>query len=197
MPIKYKFDILAALKEKGYNTTRIRKENLLSEGVLQSLRENKYISLANISRICELLAASRATFWSIPRRPRASINPTPFRISRPCPLRAARTAQELHLRIYPSKRHPTPKMHSARLGQAREGTSKRMRSQIPKILAHGVSPLIWCLLVFIWCLFSQNSTHFRQTKGNDGAEKALYFRVFPHVAKQRKTPVAALITRRS
>lgn len=55
MPINYKFDILAALKEKGYNTTRIRKENLLSEGVLQSLRENKYISLANISRICELL----------------------------------------------------------------------------------------------------------------------------------------------
>ena len=55
MPTKYKFDILAARKEKGYNTTRIRKENLLSEGVLQSLRENKYISLANISRICELL----------------------------------------------------------------------------------------------------------------------------------------------
>ena len=55
MPIKYKFDILAALKEKGYNTTRIRKEGLLSEGVLQSLRENKYVSLANISRICELL----------------------------------------------------------------------------------------------------------------------------------------------
>lgn len=55
MPIRYKFDILTALKDKGYNTNRIRKENLLSEGVLQSLRENKYISLANISRICELL----------------------------------------------------------------------------------------------------------------------------------------------
>lgn len=55
MPIRYKFDILNALKDKGYNTNRIRKENLLSEGVLQSLRENKYISLANISRICELL----------------------------------------------------------------------------------------------------------------------------------------------
>ena len=43
MPIIYKIDILAALKEAGYNTNRLRKEKLLSEGVIQSLRENKYI----------------------------------------------------------------------------------------------------------------------------------------------------------
>lgn len=55
MPIIYKIDILAALKEAGYNTTRLRKEKLLSEGVIQSLRENKYIALQNISKICELL----------------------------------------------------------------------------------------------------------------------------------------------
>lgn len=55
MPIVYKIDILAALKEKGYNTNRLRKEKLLSEGVIQSLRENKYIALQNISKICELL----------------------------------------------------------------------------------------------------------------------------------------------
>ena len=34
MPIIYKTDILMALKEAGYNTNRIRKEKLLSEGVL-------------------------------------------------------------------------------------------------------------------------------------------------------------------
>lgn len=55
MPIAYKLDILAALKEAGYNTNRLRKEKLLSEGVIQSLRENKYIALQNISKICELL----------------------------------------------------------------------------------------------------------------------------------------------
>ena len=55
MAIKYKFDILAALKDAGYNTTRLRKEKLLSEGVLQSLREDKYISLQNVSKICDLL----------------------------------------------------------------------------------------------------------------------------------------------
>ncbi len=55
MAIYYKFNVITALKDAGYNTNRLRKEKLLSEGVLQSLRENKTISLANIDRICELL----------------------------------------------------------------------------------------------------------------------------------------------
>ena len=55
MPIQYKIDILSALKDAGYNTNRLRKERLLSEGVIQSLRESKYVSLQNISKICELL----------------------------------------------------------------------------------------------------------------------------------------------
>ena len=54
MPIKYKIDILAALKEAGYNTNKLRKEKLLSEGVIQALRESKYIALQNVSKICEL-----------------------------------------------------------------------------------------------------------------------------------------------
>ena len=55
MPIVYKTDILSALKEAGYNTNRIRKEKLLSEGVLQSLRDQKYISMENLARVCALL----------------------------------------------------------------------------------------------------------------------------------------------
>ena len=55
MPIAYKKDILAELKERGYNTNRLRKDKLLSEGVIQSLREGKEISLENIGRICDLL----------------------------------------------------------------------------------------------------------------------------------------------
>ena len=34
---------------------RIRKEKLLSEGVLQSLRGQKYISMENLARVCALL----------------------------------------------------------------------------------------------------------------------------------------------
>lgn len=55
MPVKYKIDILGALKEKGYTTYKLRKGKLLAEGVMQSLRDNKAVSLDNIGRICELL----------------------------------------------------------------------------------------------------------------------------------------------
>lgn len=58
--IRYKMDILLALKEAGYNTTKLRKEKLLAEGVIQSLRESKYISLQNIDKICGLLACQPA-----------------------------------------------------------------------------------------------------------------------------------------
>ncbi|MBQ3256464.1 MAG: helix-turn-helix transcriptional regulator [Oscillospiraceae bacterium] len=49
-------NILLALKEAGYNTNRLRKEKLLSEGVIQALRENRYVSMQNLSKICELLS---------------------------------------------------------------------------------------------------------------------------------------------
>lgn len=55
MPVKYKFDVLLALKEAGYNTTKLRKEKLLAEGVIQSLRDGKAISFQNLGRICGLL----------------------------------------------------------------------------------------------------------------------------------------------
>ena len=55
MPIAYKKNILEELKNHGYNTNRLRKERLLAEGVLQSLREGKAISLQNIGKICDLL----------------------------------------------------------------------------------------------------------------------------------------------
>ncbi|MCI9408582.1 MAG: helix-turn-helix transcriptional regulator [Oscillospiraceae bacterium] len=55
MPVTYKIGVIAALKSAGYNTNTIRKEKLLSEGTLQSLREGKYISMDAISKICKLL----------------------------------------------------------------------------------------------------------------------------------------------
>lgn len=55
MPIIYKLDILQDLKEHGYNTNRLRKEKLLAEGVIQSLRDGKAISFSNLERICALL----------------------------------------------------------------------------------------------------------------------------------------------
>lgn len=55
MPIKYKIDLIAALKSAGYSTYRIRKDKLLAESTLQCFRENKPVSWENISVLCELL----------------------------------------------------------------------------------------------------------------------------------------------
>lgn len=55
MPMAYKKDILSELKQRGYNTNRLRKEKLLAEGVIQSLREGRHISWQNIAQICDLL----------------------------------------------------------------------------------------------------------------------------------------------
>lgn len=55
MPLVYKIDVLQALKEKGYNTNRLRKEKILAESTIQKLRDDKPISWANIAQICDLL----------------------------------------------------------------------------------------------------------------------------------------------
>lgn len=55
MPVKYRIDVLAALKNAGYSTYKLRKEKLLGESVLQQIREGVPVSWANIGRICELL----------------------------------------------------------------------------------------------------------------------------------------------
>ena len=53
--IRYKKDILSALKEAGYNTNRLRKEKILAEASIQSLREGRYINLQSLDKICSLL----------------------------------------------------------------------------------------------------------------------------------------------
>ena len=55
MSISYKIDVLASLKDQGYNTTRLRKEKLLAESTIQQLREQKLVSWTNIDRLCILL----------------------------------------------------------------------------------------------------------------------------------------------
>lgn len=55
MPMKYKFNILAALKEKGYTSNKIRNEKLMSESTLQKFRTGEMVSTDNITRLCRLL----------------------------------------------------------------------------------------------------------------------------------------------
>lgn len=55
MPIKYKIDVLAALKEKGYPTTRLRKEKIIGEATIQRIRHKQSVSFEILSKICNLL----------------------------------------------------------------------------------------------------------------------------------------------
>ena len=55
MSISYRIEVLTALKERGYTTTRLRKEKLLAESTIQQLREKKLVSWTNIDRICAML----------------------------------------------------------------------------------------------------------------------------------------------
>ena len=55
MAMKYKIDIIAALKEAGYNTSRIRKEKIMGEAMLQKIRSGQMVSWAILETICDLL----------------------------------------------------------------------------------------------------------------------------------------------
>ena len=55
MPVQYKINVLAALKEKGYTTSRIRKEKLIGEATVQRLRHNQSVSYEVLAKLCELL----------------------------------------------------------------------------------------------------------------------------------------------
>ena len=55
MPLRYKKDILNALKEKGYNTNKIRTEGLLSQSTLQKFRQQQGVSWENLETLCRLL----------------------------------------------------------------------------------------------------------------------------------------------
>ncbi len=53
--LTYKINVLEALKEAGYNTTKLRKEKLLNESAIQYLREGKPVGAKALDNICMLL----------------------------------------------------------------------------------------------------------------------------------------------
>ena len=55
MALIYKIDVLSALKAAGYNTTRLRKEKLLSESTIQKFRNKLPVSWENLETLCRLL----------------------------------------------------------------------------------------------------------------------------------------------
>ena len=55
MAIRYKVDVLAELKKKGYTSTKIREEKLIGQSYLQQLRHGELVSWKTLDTICALL----------------------------------------------------------------------------------------------------------------------------------------------
>ena len=53
--LTYKINVIETLKESGYNSTRILKENILSQSAMQKLRNNEMIGIKTLEQLCQLL----------------------------------------------------------------------------------------------------------------------------------------------
>lgn len=51
----YKIDVLKDLKDAGYTTTKLRKEKLLGENAIQSLRHGEMVGIIALEKVCGLL----------------------------------------------------------------------------------------------------------------------------------------------
>ena len=58
--LRYKIDIMSALKEKGYSTTRIREEKLIGQSYLQQIRHGELVSWKTMDTLCRLLKCQPA-----------------------------------------------------------------------------------------------------------------------------------------
>lgn len=53
--LTYKIDVIETLKESGYNSTRILKENLIGQSAMQKLRKGEMVGIKTLDQICKLL----------------------------------------------------------------------------------------------------------------------------------------------
>lgn len=51
----YKIDVIESLKEAGYNSTRILKENLIGQSAMQKLRRGEMVGIKTLEQLCDLL----------------------------------------------------------------------------------------------------------------------------------------------
>ena len=56
MPLRYKIDVLSALKEAGYSSYKLRKDKLFGQATIQLIREGKPVSWENVASLCKLLS---------------------------------------------------------------------------------------------------------------------------------------------
>lgn len=78
MAIRYKKNILPALKEKGYTSTRLRKEKIFGEKTMQEFRSQGAIPYKTLNKLCELLDCEVGDIIEyVPDGPEGSGSPLP------------------------------------------------------------------------------------------------------------------------
>ena len=55
MALRYRIDVMAALKARGYTSSRIRGEKLIGQSYLQQIRHGELVSWKTIDTLCMLL----------------------------------------------------------------------------------------------------------------------------------------------
>lgn len=65
MKLYYKFDILSALKSKGYSSYRLRREKIFGEAVIQKLRNSEGVGWSTLETLCNLLSCQPADIIGI------------------------------------------------------------------------------------------------------------------------------------
>lgn len=60
--IVFKFDVVALLAENGYNSTRIRKENLIGQETYQKMKQGIVPGIKTIDVLCKLLEMQPGAF---------------------------------------------------------------------------------------------------------------------------------------
>lgn len=53
--LDYKIDVIETLKESGYNSGKILRENILGQSAMQKLRKGEMVGIKTIDKLCELL----------------------------------------------------------------------------------------------------------------------------------------------
>jgi DNA-binding Xre family transcriptional regulator len=51
----YKIDVIETLKENGYNSTRILKENIIGQASMQKLRHGEMVGIKTLEQLCKIL----------------------------------------------------------------------------------------------------------------------------------------------
>lgn len=75
MPVKYKIDILAALRDAGYTQNGFRKNKLIGQSYLTQLRRGELVSWQTIGTICALLGCQPGDILEyVPDDPQADEN---------------------------------------------------------------------------------------------------------------------------